>query len=46
MGRDWISWCEDEEGQSSKDPIIVGGVEKFVGVPKFARLIEQSCDFP
>lgn len=46
MGRNWISWCEIEERKSSKDAVIVGGVEKIVGVPKFARLRLQSCIFP
>lgn len=44
MGRDWISWCENEKRESN-NPFTMGSVEKSVGVPKFARLIVQSYNF-
>lgn len=44
MGRDWISWCENEKRESN-NPFTMDSVEKSVGVPKFARLIVQSYNF-
>lgn len=42
MGKGWISQSEDQEGEGSKDFIIVGSVEEFIGIFKFVRVVVQS----